>query len=594
MFRRKDRLTLALYPSVGKLAARGRFYSDDALRDYDVLDYSIEAVDRSRAADASGSGASADPRSLDVAVERQAAAGGDARGIRRHERRVRPLLHLRIRGQNTVVVNLPRVVLQDSDLTLVVTYAGACSNQELDTDTIAVAADAQEQGPADLRGTRVSAQQSIVLVSAESGAGLRDGLVADHRASGLYVHRERSSRSSERRGVASRHPAGSGGSRVSHSEPISRLRYLALVVSRLWSDRRGTRRHRESDDPGSGVDSIAVSVRSHSSLRCQSRQVAQRYREHPAVLLVAHGRCAVHIGDHRAARERPARRPQPGLLRGHQYSLSFANVELARRPGLVRKLPRSSSWRTSLRTSGGARHRLEELSRAVDQRGLRAVLRGALRAEDRAAIACSLDMLRQFRRWSLSESDQGPCTSARGSDSSSETRGSFERSSTTRAPRAAHAAPPARRRGVLSRTAAASTWTGATRRPAPKISSGRWRRSRAACSIASSSAGSTAAAFRACATGTQIGDKQVVVRFEQAGDQVFDIPVTVTLTYADGRTVNVVVPVTDVEVERTIPTEVRPRVQVNRDSAALAEFVEEVGGPDDPRDMIDRLWKRSR
>ena len=43
VFRRKDRLTLALYASVGKLAARGRFYSDDALRDYDVLDYNIDA-----------------------------------------------------------------------------------------------------------------------------------------------------------------------------------------------------------------------------------------------------------------------------------------------------------------------------------------------------------------------------------------------------------------------------------------------------------------------------------------------------------------------------------------------------------------------
>ena len=43
VFRRKDRRTVALYPSVAKLAARGRFYSDDALRDYDVLDYSIDA-----------------------------------------------------------------------------------------------------------------------------------------------------------------------------------------------------------------------------------------------------------------------------------------------------------------------------------------------------------------------------------------------------------------------------------------------------------------------------------------------------------------------------------------------------------------------
>ena len=73
----------------------------------------------------------------------------------------------------------------------------------------------------------------------------------------------------------------------------------------------------------------------------------------------------------------------------------------------------------------------------------------------------------------------------------------------------------------------------------------------------------------------QIGDKHVVIRFEQTGEQVYDIPVTVTLTFADGRTVNHVMALGDVQVERTIPTEspVR-RVQVNQDSAALAEFVE--------------------
>jgi aminopeptidase N len=74
---------------------------------------------------------------------------------------------------------------------------------------------------------------------------------------------------------------------------------------------------------------------------------------------------------------------------------------------------------------------------------------------------------------------------------------------------------------------------------------------------------------------TQIGDKHAVVRFEQTGEQVFDLPVTVTLTYADGRTVTHIVPLTDVQAERTIPTDgpVR-RIQINQDSAALAEFVE--------------------
>jgi len=72
---------------------------------------------------------------------------------------------------------------------------------------------------------------------------------------------------------------------------------------------------------------------------------------------------------------------------------------------------------------------------------------------------------------------------------------------------------------------------------------------------------------------TQIGDRQVVLTFEQTGEQIFDLPVTVTLTYADGRTVNVMVPVTEAKVERTVPTEgaVR-RIQINQDWASVAEF----------------------
>jgi aminopeptidase N len=72
---------------------------------------------------------------------------------------------------------------------------------------------------------------------------------------------------------------------------------------------------------------------------------------------------------------------------------------------------------------------------------------------------------------------------------------------------------------------------------------------------------------------TQIGDGQVTVRFEQTGDQVFDLPVTVTVTYVDGRSVDVMMPVTDAQVERAIPTDARVRrVQINQDSAAVAEF----------------------
>jgi hypothetical protein len=65
------------------------------------------------------------------------------------------------------------------------------------------------------------------------------------------------------------------------------------------------------------------------------------------------------------------------------------------------------------------------------------------------------------------------------------------------------------------------------------------------------------------------------VEFEQAGNLIFDVPVTVRLVYMNGQTHDVMVPVTDQRVVRSIPTESPVReVQINRDFAALAEFEE--------------------
>jgi aminopeptidase N len=73
-----------------------------------------------------------------------------------------------------------------------------------------------------------------------------------------------------------------------------------------------------------------------------------------------------------------------------------------------------------------------------------------------------------------------------------------------------------------------------------------------------------------------IGDNQVAMRFEQMSEGVFDLPVTVTLGYANGRTTDVVLVLNDRQVDRVIPTDGRVReVHVNRDSAALAEFDEQ-------------------
>jgi predicted metalloprotease with PDZ domain len=63
------------------------------------------------------------------------------------------------------------------------------------------------------------------------------------------------------------------------------------------------------------------------------------------------------------------------------------------------------------------------------------------------------------------------------------------------------------------------------------------------------------------------------LRFDQ-GDTVYDLPLTVSLSYADGSTDDVVVPITDKHVERAIPLKSALRTfDINKDAAALAEIV---------------------
>jgi aminopeptidase N len=74
---------------------------------------------------------------------------------------------------------------------------------------------------------------------------------------------------------------------------------------------------------------------------------------------------------------------------------------------------------------------------------------------------------------------------------------------------------------------------------------------------------------------SMIGEGGVTVRFEQEGELEFDLPVTVTITLSDGRTKDVVVPVTAREVVTKIPVEGIVRsVQINKDAAAIAHFDE--------------------
>jgi aminopeptidase N len=65
----------------------------------------------------------------------------------------------------------------------------------------------------------------------------------------------------------------------------------------------------------------------------------------------------------------------------------------------------------------------------------------------------------------------------------------------------------------------------------------------------------------------------VAVRFEQTGGTLFDLPVTVTVEYTDGRLEDVIVPITERQVQWKVATAgAVKQVLVNRDFAAVATF----------------------
>jgi hypothetical protein len=575
VFRRKDRLTLALYPSVGKLAARGRFYSDDTLRDYDVLDYSIEAsIDPERSTLRGRARLLIRVRSTSVTTVRLRLAETLAvSGVTSVE--YGRLLHLRIRSQNTVVVNLPRVVQQDSDLTLVITYAGEVPNQELDSDTIALAPDPQEQGI-------VNEQKEPALLLSNRAYWYPQNPVPDYATASLriFVPPPYSC-------IASGHPippsdivslrdilAGQEGWPVFAFRADQPLRYLALVVSRLVRIGDGKVVVENQTDPGSGVDSIAVSVVAQNGLRAQSRQVPHEMQSILQFYSSLMGDAPYTSATVALLESDLPGGHSPGYFAVINTPTTFASMNWRGDPASFEGFPQfflahelaHQWWGQAI---GWKNYHEQWISEGFAQ--YFAALYAQLSRGDRVFF----DMLRQFRRWSLSESDQGPVHLG------------SRLGHVKRDPRVFRALVYNKGAAVLHmlrRLLGDEVFFRGLRRfymdrRYQKAGTEDFERAMEA------ESGRVLDRFferwiygggiPRVRYGTQIGDKQVVVKFEQAGDQVFDIPVTVTLTYADGRTSNVVVPISDSQVERSIPTEgsVR-RVQINQDSAALAEFVE--------------------
>jgi Peptidase family M1 domain len=143
LFDRKKGHNISVYASAEKLARRGRFYSEDDHLDYDVLSYDIDAEFTPDRGTIEGNARIrlkilSDNSSLTFRL----ADSVVVRGI--YSPAFGRLLHLRVVGQNTVIVNLPAVLLSGTEIMLNVVYGGRIAPQVFDREAIGVGQDLHE------------------------------------------------------------------------------------------------------------------------------------------------------------------------------------------------------------------------------------------------------------------------------------------------------------------------------------------------------------------------------------------------------------------------------------------------------------------
>ena len=569
VFDRDRRRTISLYASAERIAARGAFYNEDDFRDYDVLEHNIDVAVSPERRFINGRArlrirVLASPlSSLTLRLADTLAITGVA------SVEYGRLLFLRVRDQDSVLVNLPAALDQGAELTLVVTYAGPIEPQRVEDESAQFG---------DFVVKPLITPEPYFLLSSRS-FWYPQNPITDYATATLRIVVPEGFGC-----VASGHPRDrdevtlrdlptltEGKAYVfTASDP---LRYFALVVSR-FTRAAETTLEAGSDENVPGLEGMQIAIDANPRQQAYGRDligdVEDILRFYAALVGdVPYGSATVALIEDEL----------PG---GH--SPGYFAV-LNRVPGGPRLV-----WRDDPAAFTGfpeyfIAHELAHQwwGQAVGWRNYHeqwlsegfAQYFAALYAKETRGKKAFQNMLRQFRKWALSESEEGPIYLG------------YRLGHIEQKPRVFRALVYNKSAAVLHmlrRLVGDETFFSALRRfyteqkfrnagtvdlqRAFEAESGRplqrffdrWIYGAELPRIHYTSATSATA---------------VTMRFEQVGELIFDVPVTVTITYTDGRTQDVVVPVTKRLVERVIPTDGRVRmVRINQDYAAVAEFDE--------------------
>ncbi len=577
-FDRRRHKNIALYASKQKLATRGRFYNEDDLVEYDVLNYDIDVA------------AFPDRFWIEGAAKLRLKVRAYAIGtltLKLNETLVvrsivsaeyGRLFGVRVKNQNTLVVNLPTMLARDSELTVTVHYAGRLEPQTPDRETIAV-----EQGRGDDLPVMLTPEASFLY--SNRSAWYPQATVSDYATARIQITVPSSIECVASGQLEPGFPGLLVGKDASQNRKVyvfsasQPVRYLSFVLSRFTRADTAT----VSYGPARAemaVDGVALSGLAYRSLNLsieanprqltRGRELADRTANiatfyesivgdspYPSftIALIENDLPGGHSPGYFAALNQPLPlssltwRNDPASFQG--YADFFLAHEIAHQ-----------WWGQAV---GWRNYHEQWLSEGFAQ------YFAALYAQHQRGDDLFESVLKQLRRWGMVESKQGPVYLGY---RLGHIRGDSKVFRALVYNKGAAVLHMLRRlvgdddffRGIrrFYRTSRFKKAGTEDLRAAMEAESGqplerffeKWIY------------GATLPKLKLA---SRVEDTDIVVTVEQVGE-IFDVPVTVTVQYADKKPVDVVIPVTDRVVEKRIPLGgVFRGIEFNKNDATLAE-----------------------
>ena len=583
VFDRKHHRNISIYPSKQKLATHGRFYNEDDLVDYDVIDYDIDVAATPDRQWIEGRARIflkvrayvlntltlklADPLVVQSIVSNEFGR----------------LFGIRVKNQNTLVINLPASVLRDQLITLNISYAGRLEPQTPDREAIAPGDDVQGRQVSEGELPMMTAEPSFLYSS--RSFWYPQAVVSDYATA-----RIRLSVPATLDAVASGELEPGFPALVPAKDPTQNrklyafvasqpLRYLAFIVSRFARSETVTVGFPETAAAATaGLPLAGISYRSlNLSVEANPRQASRgRTLVDRAADIAIFYQSLLGDSPYSSFTVALVENDLPG---GHSPAYFASLNQLLPSSQLVwRNDPASFSNFPEFFIAHEMAH--QWWGQAVGWRNYHeqwlsegfAQYFAALYAQHLRGDEAFNGVMRQLRRWGVDQSDQGPIyLGYRLGHIRNESR-VFRALVYNKSAAVLH---------MLRRLVGDEAFFTGVRRfyRTMRFKKAGTEDFRAAMEAASGRPlerfferwiyGSTLPRLKFSYV---VDGKDVVLRTEQLGDELFDLPLVVSLQYADRKAAEVVIPITERSVETRVPLAGALRgVDISKDAGTLAE-----------------------